>query len=98
MPPALGTLNGMKAVLNSLTLAAVAAFLLSAGTAFAQRPPLNPDDVFVSEDNDSFDPGVPVGAQFPAIRALHQGQEIDNIEQFIRDKGAVFLAQRSVDW
>jgi hypothetical protein len=47
---------------------------------------------------DSFDPGLPNGAEFPPIRALYQGEEITDIDQFIRDKGAVFLANRSVDW
>ena len=55
-------------------------------------------NMFVSSDTDSFDPGLPIGAQFPAIRALYQGQEITGIDQFIRDKGAVLLANRSVDW
>ena len=39
-----------------------------------------------------------LGAQFPAIRAIYEGQEINDIEQFFGDKGAVFLAMRSVDW
>jgi hypothetical protein len=43
-------------------------------------------------------PSLPVGAQIPPIRALYQGEEITDIDQFIRDKGAVFLANRSVDW
>ncbi len=55
-------------------------------------------NMFVSSDTDSFDPGLPIGAQFPAIRVLYQGQEITGIDQFIRDKGAVFIANRSVDW
>ena len=58
----------------------------------------NLDNMFLDEDTDSFDPGLPVGAQFPAIRAIYEGQEIDNIEQFYGDKGTVFLAMRSVDW
>ena len=58
----------------------------------------NLDNMFLDEDTDSFDPGLPIGADFPAIRAVSEGQEIDNIEQFLGDKGAVFLAMRSVDW
>ncbi len=58
----------------------------------------NLDNMFLEADTDQFDPGLPIGAQFPAIRAIYEGQEIDNIEQFFGDKGAVFLANRSVDW
>lgn len=58
----------------------------------------NLDNMFLEADTDQFDPGLPIGAQFPAIRAIYEGQEIDNIEQFFGDKGAIFLANRSVDW
>ncbi len=56
------------------------------------------DDMFIPEDTDSFNPGLPVGAQFPPIRASYLGREITAIDQFIRDKGVVFIANRSVDW
>jgi hypothetical protein len=55
-------------------------------------------DIFVPADTDSFDPGLPIGAQFPSIRARYQGSEITEIDRFIRDKGAIFIASRSVDW
>ncbi len=55
-------------------------------------------DMFVPGDADEFDPGLPLHAGFPAIRALYRGQEITGIDQFIRDKGAIFIANRSVDW
>ena len=58
----------------------------------------NLDNMFLEEDTDLFNPGLPIGAQFPTIRAIYEGQEIDNIEQFFGDKGAVVLAMRSVDW
>ncbi len=58
----------------------------------------NFDNIFIAEDTDAFDPGLPVGAQFPPIRALYQGREITEIDEFVRDKGAVFIANRSVDW
>lgn len=64
----------------------------------AQQRASNFDDIFIAEDTDSFDPGLPVGAQFPPIRALYQGREITEIDQFVGDKGAVFIANRSVDW
>ena len=55
-------------------------------------------NIFVPKDTDSFDPGLPIGAQFPSIRALYQGKEITDIDRFLGDKGAVFFANRSVDW
>ncbi len=58
----------------------------------------NLDNMFLEADTDQFDPGLPIGAQFPTIRAIYDGQEINNIEQFFGDKGAVFIANRSVDW
>ncbi len=64
----------------------------------AQRQPPNLDDMFISEDADSFDPGLSIGTQFPSIRALYQGQEITEIDEFFRDRGAIFIANRSVDW
>ena len=45
-----------------------------------------------------FSPGLPVGAQFPSIRALYQGREINSIGQFMGERGAVFVAVRSADW
>ncbi len=54
--------------------------------------------MFVAEDPDAFSPGLPVGARFPAIRALYQGREITGIDQFMGERGAVFVAVRSADW
>ena len=54
--------------------------------------------MFVSEDTDGFSPGLPIGAQFPSIRALYQGREINSIDQFMGGRGAVFVAVRSADW
>jgi hypothetical protein len=88
----------MKRIIVRLTCLAFATGVVTLPQAMAQRPALNPDDVFIDADTDDFDPGLPVGAQFPAIRALYQGQEINDIDQFVRDKGAVFIANRSVDW
>ena len=55
-------------------------------------------DMFVSEISEEFNPGLPIGASFPAIRAMYEGEEIMSIDRFIRDKGAIFIAMRSVDW
>lgn len=86
----------MKAPMSWLAIFVMAGAITTAGQ--AQRPGLNPDDVFIDADTDDFDPGLPIGAAFPPIRALYEGQEITAIDQFIRDKGAVFIANRSVDW
>ncbi len=88
----------MKKTIQQLAFLIVATGMVASSAALAQRPPPSPDDVFIDADTDDFDPGLPIGAEFPPIRALYQGQEIDNIDQFIRDKGAVFIANRSVDW
>ena len=55
-------------------------------------------DTFIAADTDSFDPGLPVGATFPAIKALYQGQEIAEVRQFAHHKGMIFIANRSADW
>jgi len=55
-------------------------------------------NMFVSEVTETFSPGVQIGEQFPAIRALYQGEEITGIDRFVRDRGAIFIAVRSVDW
>ncbi|WP_428098557.1 hypothetical protein [Candidatus Rariloculus sp.] len=77
------------------------AIALAGGYAFVNDLAAQPGglgDIFVSEDNDSFDPGLPVGAPFPAIRALYQGQEITSVDDFMGDRGLAFFAMRSVDW
>ena len=56
------------------------------------------NEIFVAEDPDDFSPGVPVGERFPDIRARYQGEEITNIDGFLDDRGAVFIAVRSVNW
>lgn len=82
------------------SLATLMAGLAVAG-AFLFMAPItaqNLGNIFVPADTDAFDPGLAVGAQFPQIRALYQGQEITNVEQFMGEKGLVFFANRSVDW
>ena len=54
--------------------------------------------MFVSEDTDTFSPGLSIGIRFPAIQALYLGQEITNIDQFMGERGTVFVAVRSADW
>jgi hypothetical protein len=55
-------------------------------------------NMFVAEVTDTFNPGLQIGARFPAIRALYQGEEITTVDRFIHDRGALFIAVRSVDW
>lgn len=55
-------------------------------------------DMFVTADTDDFNPGLPVGATFPAISALHEGRQIYDVGEFLRDKGMIFVANRSADW
>ncbi len=55
-------------------------------------------DMFITEITDDFNPGMQIGDQFPVIRAMYEGEEITTIDRFIRDKGAIFIAARSVDW
>ena len=75
----------------------LASFVLVALMQPLQAQP-NLDNMFLDEDTDAFDPGLPIGAEFPEIRAIYDGNEINGIETFFGDKGAVFLAMRSVDW
>ena len=58
----------------------------------------NLDNMFIAEDTDGYDPGLAIGAQFPSIRALYQGEEISSIDGFMGEKGAIFIANRSADW
>jgi hypothetical protein len=74
---------------------AVAALVVFVPASHAQP---NPDEIFLEEDTDSFDVGLPVGAQFPEIRAIYQGREVIDIGQFFGDRGLAFFAVRSVDW
>jgi|TARA_B110000116_G_C16710996_1_gene524465 hypothetical protein len=58
----------------------------------------NLDNMFLDEDTDSFDPGLPIGSDFPSIRAISRGQEINDVQGFYEEKGLVVFAIRSVDW
>jgi len=63
-----------------------------------EKMPARFANMFVSEVTDTFNPGLQIGAQFPAIRVLYQGEEITTVDRFIHDRGAIFIAARSVDW
>ena len=55
-------------------------------------------DMFVTADTDGYDKGLPIGAKFPALKALYKGEVITDLRPFIHDKGMVFIANRSADW
>lgn len=78
----------------------LAVLLIGAGVLLfkEQAMSLITKDMFVGEDNDTFNPGVAVGQFFPAIKALHNGEIISSTVPFIRDKGMVFIANRSASW
>ena len=85
-------------VLAGVVVVVAAGIFVFREQVFEATEPSVTENMFVSSDADNFDPGLPISAQFPAIRALYEGQEITGIDRFIRDKGAVFIAVRSVDW
>ncbi len=92
----------MKHYRRPLTMGAALCVALTAawGTQLMaqQRQGPNLDEMFITEDNDGFDPGLAIGEQFPAIRALYDGEEISSIDGFMGDSGAIFIAVRSADW
>ena len=65
---------------------------------FNALEPMITSDMFVAEDVDAYDPGLPIGAQFPPIQALYDGRQIASIDEFIGTRGALFIANRSADW
>ncbi len=91
----------MKKVLL-ITLASVAVIAVSL---FVFREPLLDmaaekltEDMFVSSYEGSFDPGLPVGEQFPEIEARYQGETITEVSRFAGSNGLVFFANRSAEW
>ena len=77
---------------------ATAGLLAFSGSVLAQGMGPNLENMFLDADTDDFDPGLPIGADFPAIRAIYNGQEITNIDQFMGERGVAFFAVRSADW
>ena len=85
---------------------AVTVLLVIAGLAlYLFREPLREfayatitEGMFVTADEDDFDPGPAIGSRFPGIRALHRGNEISLLEQFAGTRGTVLVASRSFDW
>ncbi len=89
-----------KFLLGSLSLVAVVAIV-----GYVLREPLIQKfeaavtgDMFVDADDDSYDPGIAVGATFPRIHARTSGGTVTAIDEFIADRGMIFIAVRSADW
>ena len=55
-------------------------------------------DMFVAGDNDNYDPGIAVGEQFPPMLASYQRRQLTGIDEFMGDRGMIFIAVRSADW
>jgi len=73
---------------------AVQAAEIAANTAISRMG----NEIFVPEDADAFSPGVQIGERFPDIRAMYEGEEVTSIDRFMKDRGAIFIAVRSVNW
>ena len=88
------------------TLTILAALLLLAlAMAYVFREPLKElafaaltQDMFVTSDNDDFDPGPAVGSNFPGLQASYQGRRITLLNDFAGRNGTAFIASRSYDW
>jgi len=88
-------------MLKKILLTSVSLIVLVIGGAFLFKDQiigLITDDMFIAADTDVFDPGLPVGDTFPSIRAVYKDGEISSIDDFVRDKGMIFIANRSADW
>ncbi len=55
-------------------------------------------DMFVSTDDDSFDPGIPVGSPFPLLETTLGDVPVRDLTSLVGDRGMIFIASRSVDW
>ena len=87
----------------AIIIAAVVAVVVIGGYAF--RTPLMAAivdkataNMFVTIDNDPFDPGAAIGQPLPALHARFQGREITDLKEFMGQKGLVLFLNRSVDW
>ena len=87
-------------------LISTSAVLLIAGTLlYLFREPLKEvafarltQDMFVAQDNDSFDPGPALGSHFPGLHATYKDREVTLIEEFAGPNGTAFIASRSLNW
>lgn len=91
--------------MKKILLGLVGGIVLAAVLGYAFRTPLFAAaertltrDMFVSADPDDFDPGLAIGEPFPPIEALHQGELVRELGQFMGERGLIFIANRSASW
>lgn len=88
-------------MLKKILLSFVSVVVLVVGGAFVfkdQLMGLMTQDMFIAGDTDAFDPGPAIGETFPAIKAMYQNKEVNDIGEFFHDKGMIFITNRSADW
>jgi len=90
---------------SRLLLGTLAGLMIGGVGLYALREPIRDRvyggitaDMFVAADADAFDPGLPVGARLPTLRARLDGREIASLEPFAREQGLLLFANRSVEW
>ena len=91
--------------MKKLALAIVILLILGGLLVYVFRAPLKEaayakvtEGMFVTTDDDDFDPGPALGSRFPGLRALYQGREVTLLEEFAGARGTILLASRSFDW
>jgi peroxiredoxin len=91
----------MKNALKILTIL----LLLTVAIVYVFREPIKEmalarltQDMFVSGDNDDFDPGPAVGSRFPGLQATYNGRTVTLLDEFAGVNGTAFIASRSYDW
>ncbi|MFT4823912.1 MAG: hypothetical protein ACJAUG_002651 [Halioglobus sp.] len=88
-------------MIKKILATVVSLLVLVVGSAFLFKDQLMgmiTEEMFIAGDTDSFDPGLAIGGNFPAIKAVYQGREITSINEFISDTGMIFITNRSADW
>jgi peroxiredoxin len=83
-----------------VSVAFVASLVLAGfvGSAVRAQDDAKTANMFVTADDDGFDPGLPIGAAFPDIEALYRGEPITSLDGLVGVRGTVLIANRSVDW
>ena len=91
-------------VKKALILSGAALLLVGTGVLVFQEPlkqvafDVLTQDMFLAEDRDAFDPGLPLGTALPAVNATLAGRSITDLSEFAGPNGMVLIANRSVDW
>lgn len=91
--------------MKKLLLPIIVVLLLALVLAYLFREPLRETayswitrDMFISADEDNFNPGPVIGSHFPGLRASFRGRDIQLLDDFAGENGTVFVASRSLDW